>query len=154
MRYWEKLRSDEGAHFDHEIRLDAAKLPPIVTWGTSPEDVVSISGFVPDPDQIADEAKRLSKHRALKYMGLTAARRSPTSSSTASSSAPAPTAASRICARRRSRRRQDRQRPRQRDDRAGLGHREGAGGSRRPRQDLHQGRLRVARAGLLDVPAP
>ena len=72
MRYWEKLRSDEGAHFDHEIRLDAAKLPPIVTWGTSPEDVVSISGFVPDPDKIADEAKRLSKHRALKYMGLTA----------------------------------------------------------------------------------
>ena len=72
MRYWEKLRSDEGAHFDHEIRLDAATLPPIVTWGTSPEDVVSITGFVPDPDKIADEAKRLSKHRALKYMGLTA----------------------------------------------------------------------------------
>src|SRR5881628_3435073 len=72
MRYWETLRSDQGAHFDHEIRLDAAKLPPIVTWGTSPEDVVSISGVVPDPDQIADEAKRLSKHRALKYMGLTA----------------------------------------------------------------------------------
>src|SRR6202140_4601686 len=72
MRYWETLRSDEGAHFDHEIRLDAAKLPPIVTWGTSPEDVVSITGFVPDPDKIEDEAKRLSKHRALKYMGLTA----------------------------------------------------------------------------------
>src|SRR5918994_1656240 len=48
LRYWENLRSDEGAHFDAEIRLDAAKLPPIVTWGTSPEDVVSISGFVPD----------------------------------------------------------------------------------------------------------
>src|SRR5271165_5722918 len=72
MRYWEKLRSDEGAHWDHEIRLDAAKLPPIVTWGTSPEDVVSITGAVPDPEKIADEAKRLSKHRALKYMGLTA----------------------------------------------------------------------------------
>src|SRR6266699_3657970 len=72
MRYWESLRSDDGAHFDHEIRLDAAKLPPIVTWGTSPEDVVSISGVVPDPDQIADEAKRLSKHRARNYMGLTA----------------------------------------------------------------------------------
>jgi 3-isopropylmalate/(R)-2-methylmalate dehydratase large subunit len=72
MRYWETLRSDHGAHFDHEIRLDAAKLPPIVTWGTSPEDVVSISGVVPDPDQIADEAKRLSKHRALNYMGLKA----------------------------------------------------------------------------------
>ena len=72
MRYWDTLRSDDGAHFDHEIRLDAAKLPPIVTWGTSPEDVVSISGVVPDPDQIPDEAKRLSKHRALHYMGLTA----------------------------------------------------------------------------------
>jgi len=72
MRYWETLRSDNGAHFDHESRLDAAKLPPIVTWGTSPEDVVSISGVVPDPDQIADEAKRLSKHRALNYMGLKA----------------------------------------------------------------------------------
>src|SRR5260370_38982644 len=70
MRYWEGLRSDDGAHFDHEIRLDAAKLPPIVTWGTSPEDVVSITGMVPDPDRIEDEAKRLSKHRALNYMGL------------------------------------------------------------------------------------
>ena len=72
MRYWETLRSDDGAHFDHEIRLDAAKLPPVVTWGTSPEDVVSITGFVPDPDKIEDEAQRLSKHRALKYMGLNA----------------------------------------------------------------------------------
>jgi len=70
MRYWETLRSDDGAHFDHEIRLDAAKLPPIVTWGTSPEDVISVTGMVPDPDRIEDEAKRLSKHRALKYMGL------------------------------------------------------------------------------------
>src|ERR1700745_1655683 len=72
MRYWERLRSDDNAHFDHEIKLDAAKLPPIVTWGTSPEDVISITGFVPDPDKIEDEAKRISKHRALKYMGLTA----------------------------------------------------------------------------------
>jgi 3-isopropylmalate/(R)-2-methylmalate dehydratase large subunit len=72
MRYWETLRSDEGAFFDHEIRLDAAKLPPIVTWGTSPEDVISITGKVPNPADIADEAKRLSKERALAYMGLTA----------------------------------------------------------------------------------
>src|SRR6201996_227916 len=72
VRYWETLRTDEGAHFDHELRLDAAKLPPIVTWGTSPEDVISVTGMVPNPDEIADEAKRLSKHRALKYMGLTA----------------------------------------------------------------------------------
>ena len=49
-RYWETLHSDEGAHFDREVMLDAAKLPPIVTWGTSPEDVVSVAGAVPDPD--------------------------------------------------------------------------------------------------------
>src|SRR6202050_5554126 len=72
MRYWETLRSDAGAHFDHEIRADAHKLPRIVTWGTSPEDVVAITGIVPDPDKIADEAKRISKHRALNYMGLKA----------------------------------------------------------------------------------
>ncbi|MDR3469210.1 MAG: 3-isopropylmalate dehydratase large subunit [Xanthobacteraceae bacterium] len=72
MRYWETLRTDDGAHFDSEIRLHAANLPPIVTWGTSPEDVVSVSGAVPNPDDIADEAKRVSKHRALHYMGLTA----------------------------------------------------------------------------------
>ena len=71
-RYWDTLRSDEGAHFDSELRLDAAKLPPIVTWGTSPEDVISIAGKVPNPDDIADEAKRLSKQRALAYMGLVA----------------------------------------------------------------------------------
>src|SRR3954449_8556853 len=70
VRFWETLRSDNGAVFDKEIRLDAAKLPPVVTWGTSPEDVISVTGIVPDPDKIADEAKRISKHRALKYMGL------------------------------------------------------------------------------------
>jgi 3-isopropylmalate/(R)-2-methylmalate dehydratase large subunit len=70
VRYWETLRSDEGAHFDREVRLDAANLPPIVTWGTSPEDVVSVTGAVPNPDDIADENKRASKWRALDYMGL------------------------------------------------------------------------------------
>ena len=58
MRYWETLRSDDGAHFDREIRLDAAKLPPLVTWGTSPEQVISITGRVPVPAEIADENKR------------------------------------------------------------------------------------------------
>src|SRR5437764_5188527 len=72
MRYWETLRSDDGAHFDKVIKLDAAKLPPIVTWGTSPEDVVSVTGNVPNPADISDEAKRLSKERALSYMGLAA----------------------------------------------------------------------------------
>src|SRR6202011_936297 len=51
MRYWETLRSDDGAHFDREIRLDAGNLPPLVTWATSPEQVVSVTGMVPDPDQ-------------------------------------------------------------------------------------------------------
>ena len=71
VRYWDSLRTDEGAFFDTEIRLDAADLPPIVTWGTSPEDVVSIAGVVPNPDDIPDENKRRSKWRALEYMGLT-----------------------------------------------------------------------------------
>jgi 3-isopropylmalate/(R)-2-methylmalate dehydratase large subunit len=71
VRYWDSLRTDEGAFFDTEIRLDAANLPPIVTWGTSPEDVVSIAGVVPNPDDIPDENKRRSKWRALEYMGLT-----------------------------------------------------------------------------------
>ncbi|MEZ0168928.1 3-isopropylmalate dehydratase large subunit [Microvirga sp. TS319] len=71
VRYWDSLRTDEGAFFDAEIRLDAANLPPIVTWGTSPEDVISVAGVVPNPDDIQDENKRLSKWRALEYMGLT-----------------------------------------------------------------------------------
>jgi 3-isopropylmalate/(R)-2-methylmalate dehydratase large subunit len=70
-RFWETLVSDEGAHFDAEIRLDAASLPPTVTWGTSPEDVVSIKGVVPDPAAIEDENRRAAKQRALDYMGLT-----------------------------------------------------------------------------------
>ncbi|MGI6856188.1 3-isopropylmalate dehydratase large subunit [Mesorhizobium sp. 1B3] len=68
--YWKTLHTDEGAHFDKVVVLDAAKLPPIVTWGSSPEDVASVQGVVPDPDEIADETKRNSKKRALDYMGL------------------------------------------------------------------------------------
>jgi 3-isopropylmalate/(R)-2-methylmalate dehydratase large subunit len=71
-RYWETLPSDAGAHFDTEIRLDGSNLPPLVTWGTSPEDVVSITGAVPDPELIQDENTRASKLRALAYMGLKA----------------------------------------------------------------------------------
>ncbi|CAA9358870.1 MAG: 3-isopropylmalate dehydratase large subunit [uncultured Microvirga sp.] len=70
VRFWNTLSSDEGAQFDKEIRLDAARLPPIVSWGTSPEDVVAVTGTVPNPDDIADENKRKSKQRALDYMGL------------------------------------------------------------------------------------
>ncbi|RWO01110.1 3-isopropylmalate dehydratase large subunit [Mesorhizobium sp.] len=71
LAYWKTLQSDEGAHFDKVVVLDAAKLPPIVSWGSSPEDVVSVQGIVPNPDDITDENKRTSKQRALDYMGLT-----------------------------------------------------------------------------------
>ncbi len=70
MTYWETLHTDEGAHFDRVVKLDASKLPPIVSWGTSPEDVVSIAGKVPDPAKVTDENKRASMVRALDYMGL------------------------------------------------------------------------------------
>ena len=70
MGYWERLRSDDGAHFDREIRLDATKLPPLVTWGTSPEQVISVTGRVPLPSEIADDNKRIAAERSLGYMGL------------------------------------------------------------------------------------
>ncbi len=72
MAYWQTLHSDEGAEFDSIVKLDAANLPPIVSWGSSPEDVISVTGAVPDPVKIEDENKRASKQRALDYMGLTA----------------------------------------------------------------------------------
>jgi len=70
LRYWETLFSDEGAHFDKVIRLDAANLPPIVTWGTSPEDVARIDGAVPTPASAKTPQKRAAIERALEYMGL------------------------------------------------------------------------------------
>jgi 3-isopropylmalate/(R)-2-methylmalate dehydratase large subunit len=70
VRYWKTLQTDEGAVIDREVRLDAANLPPIVTWGTSPEDVIAVTGEVPNPDDIADDNRRQSKWRALEYMGL------------------------------------------------------------------------------------
>jgi 3-isopropylmalate/(R)-2-methylmalate dehydratase large subunit len=69
-RYWDSLRSDEGAYFDKVVKLDGAKLPPLVTWGTSPEQVVSITGRVPELAEIKDDNKRQAAERALAYMGL------------------------------------------------------------------------------------
>ncbi len=68
--YWRTLRSDEDAVFDREVELDAANLPPLVTWGTSPEDVVSVKGRVPDPAQVEDATRRAMVERKLEYMGL------------------------------------------------------------------------------------
>jgi 3-isopropylmalate/(R)-2-methylmalate dehydratase large subunit len=68
--YWKTLPSDPGAQYDRIVRLDAAAIVPQVTWGTSPEDVLPITGTVPDPAAEPDEARRASMHRALDYMGL------------------------------------------------------------------------------------
>jgi 3-isopropylmalate/(R)-2-methylmalate dehydratase large subunit len=70
VRFWETLKSDDGAHFDREMKLDAASLPPLVTWGTSPEQVISITGRVPVPAEIADDKKRSAAATSLAYMGL------------------------------------------------------------------------------------
>ena len=69
--YWETLRSDDDAEFDKVVTLDAGNLPPIVTWGTSPEDVITIDGRIPDPSDAADDGKRQAIERSLAYMGLT-----------------------------------------------------------------------------------
>ena len=68
--FWRTLKSDEGAHFDHEIKINAAELPPIVTWGTSPEDVVSVTGTVPRLEDAKSDKARAKISRALDYMGL------------------------------------------------------------------------------------
>jgi len=72
LTYWKTLKTDADAHFDAEVVIDGAQLVPQVTWGTSPEDVIPITGRVPDPAAIADEGKRLAVERSLAYMGLTA----------------------------------------------------------------------------------
>ena len=68
--YWRTLHSDPGAHFDTVVELDAAQILPQVTWGTSPEMVLSIEDRVPDPDKEKDASRRGAIERALTYMGL------------------------------------------------------------------------------------
>jgi len=70
--YWRTLPSDPGARYDTEVALQAAEIVPQVTWGTSPEDVVPITGRVPDPANATDDDKRRAMQRALDYMGLAA----------------------------------------------------------------------------------
>jgi 3-isopropylmalate/(R)-2-methylmalate dehydratase large subunit len=69
---WFSLHSDFDADFDRIVRLDATKIKPMVTWGTSPEMVVAVDGRVPDPDQEKDAVKATGMRAALKYMGLEA----------------------------------------------------------------------------------
>ena len=68
--YWRTLKSDPDAKFDREITLDAREIRPHVTWGTSPEMVVSVEDRVPDPDKEKDSQRREGMERALQYMGL------------------------------------------------------------------------------------
>ncbi|MQA67175.1 MAG: 3-isopropylmalate dehydratase large subunit [Alphaproteobacteria bacterium] len=72
LAYWKTLPSDPGATYDREVKLDASDIAPLVTWGTSPEDVVPITGAVPDPSTARDDNKRRAMERALEYMGITA----------------------------------------------------------------------------------
>jgi 3-isopropylmalate/(R)-2-methylmalate dehydratase large subunit len=69
--FWQSLPTDDGARFDREVALDAATLTPMVTWGTSPEEAVSIAAAVPDPASTGDRDKRSHMEQALRYMELT-----------------------------------------------------------------------------------
>jgi len=69
--HWRTLPSDAGAAYDNEVVIDAADIPPQVTWGTSPEDVLPITGVVPDPAAVAEDGQRQAMRRSLDYMGLT-----------------------------------------------------------------------------------
>lgn len=70
VEYWKTLPSDEGAAYDEEITLHTKDIPPLVTWGTSPQDVLPITGEVPNPEDEKDSAKKAAMERALNYMGL------------------------------------------------------------------------------------
>ncbi|MGK6321571.1 3-isopropylmalate dehydratase large subunit [Sphingomonas sp. DT-51] len=69
--WWRTLPSDAGARYDKVVRLEASDIAPALTWGTSPEDVVPITGSVPAPDSFADASKRAAAQKSLDYMGLT-----------------------------------------------------------------------------------
>ena len=66
--YWRTLPSDPGARYDATVRLDAGEIAPNLTWGTSPEDVVPITGVVPDPDSFADASKREAARKSLEHL--------------------------------------------------------------------------------------
>jgi 3-isopropylmalate/(R)-2-methylmalate dehydratase large subunit len=70
--YWRSLPSDEGAAYDKEVFLKGGEIAPNVTWGTSPQDVVAITGSVPDPDSFTDPNRKAAAIRSLEYMGLKA----------------------------------------------------------------------------------
>ncbi|MEE2745715.1 MAG: 3-isopropylmalate dehydratase large subunit [Pseudomonadota bacterium] len=72
IEHWKTLKSDEGAKYDEEVTMNVSEISPQVTWGTSPEDVTTIDGRVPNPAEVADENRRNKMERSLEYMGLKA----------------------------------------------------------------------------------
>ncbi len=70
VEYWNKLKSDQDAKFDKEVEIKGSNISPMVTWGTSPQDVVSVTDVIPDPEKEKDLDKKKSMIRSLNYMGL------------------------------------------------------------------------------------
>ena len=72
LNYWKTLYSDKNCKFDKEININGNEIEPLVTWGTSPQDVSPVTGFVPDPNKENDEDRKMAMQRSLDYMGLKA----------------------------------------------------------------------------------
>jgi 3-isopropylmalate/(R)-2-methylmalate dehydratase large subunit len=70
LAFWKTLYSDKDCKFDKEININANEIEPLVTWGTSPQDVVAVTGSVPDPEKEKDEDRKNAMYRSLDYMGL------------------------------------------------------------------------------------
>ena len=70
--YWKSLYSDKDCQFDKEINIDGKEIEPLVTWGTSPQDVSPVTGIVPDPNKETDKDRKMAMQRSLEYMGLKA----------------------------------------------------------------------------------
>tara|TARA_B100000029_G_scaffold319614_1_gene312020 strand:- start:800 stop:2203 length:1404 start_codon:yes stop_codon:yes gene_type:complete len=70
LEYWNKLKSDKDAKFDRKVEINGNEISPMVTWGTSPQDVVEVTGAIPDPKKEKNEEKKRSIERSLSYMGL------------------------------------------------------------------------------------
>ena len=150
LEYWRTLKSHEDAEFDREVVVDAARVSPTVTWGTSPEDAVAVSATVPDPSGDPDVDRRERRLRALSYMDLRSrhadhghsdrprvhrfVHQQPHRGPSRSGRGPRGKAG-------------DRPDPRG----SGIGRRQGGGGSRGARQGVHRRGCRVARSGLFHV---